>query len=88
MKIIDRELVQHRIVERITFDEVGKVPEKIDKAFVQGAFGCCALPYRCHSTQHNECQHSNICDYASEGLVTLTPTDDPLVYTLTAEYRE
>ena len=76
MKIVARESVETIIRERVTFDEVGEVPEKPNATWVWQMGG-------------NECMDLDILAYyADEGLVTLTPTDDPLVYILTAEYHE
>jgi len=77
------------IVERNSgFPKGELIPEKPTKADIQRLYGCGAKPYKCTKFFRAECPHANICDFAGEGLVTLTPTDDPKVFVLTAEYHE
>ena len=75
------ELVHRLIVERVTFDEAGEVPESPDIDFFADSFRGCDV--RCE-----HCKNREICYFADEGLVTLTPTKDPLTWVMTAEYRE
>jgi len=81
------ELVHRLIVERVTFDEAGEVPSKPGGGLLCNVshrlYGCPSRDVKCPNCPNNE-----MVIYANQGLVTLTPTDDPLTWVMTAEYRE